>query len=237
MKRMMMMALVLFSTATMKAQTGENLEHTKWRLVEIKGGPAAVPSDVPPMLALERSSYQFAGCNLRTGKLRIEGQALIFTESARSTLKACAGTPEAVDAAFTRLAGGSAQFRLETNRLTLTGGGVDWVFQKEPLPSKNAKTKFIYVSAFTKDCTGVVPAKCLQVRESKDKPWTLEYSGIVGFEHVPGIEYRLRIKEDRVAHPPADAPSLIWYLDAVVEQTVVDRKAADEYLGSKKRLN
>ena len=76
--------------------------------------------------------------------------------------------------------------------------------------------------------------KCLQIRESKDQPWTLSYTNIVGFEHVPGIEYRLRIKEDRVPHPAADAPSVIWYLDMVVEQTVVDRKAADEYEASKK---
>jgi len=72
------------------------------------------------------------------------------------------------------------------------------------------------------------------VRESKDKPWGLEYSGIVGFEYVPGIEYYLRIKEDSVAHPLPDAPSLVWYLDAIIGQSVVDRKAADEYLKSQK---
>lgn len=221
---------MLFSVAPMMVQTGpKDLEHTKWRLVEIKGGQA-VPSDVPPTLFVERGTYGFAGCNLSSGKLRAEVRTLTFAELAHSTLKACAPTLEAVDAAFARLAAGSPRYRVETNRLTLIGkGGTAWVFEQEPLPSKNAKTKFIYVAAFTKDCTGVVPAKCLQVRESKDKPWTLEYSGIVGFEHVPGIEYHLRIKEDRVAHPLADAPSVVWFLDAVIGQSVVDRKAVVDF--------
>jgi hypothetical protein len=128
----------------------------------------------------------------------------------------------------------SPTFLLAEDRLTLTAGdGAHWIFQREPLPSKDAKTKFIYVAAFTKDCMGVGPMTCLQVRDSKDQPWTLHYSGIVGFEHVPGIEYRLRIKEDRIAHPAADSSAVVWHLDAIVEQSVIDRQAADGYLASK----
>jgi len=227
--------ILLIAAGAMSQTRPKDLEHTRWRLVERKGNQATVPSGIAFTLTLEQSSYQFSGCNLLSGKLRIEGQKLIFTEPASSTRKACTATVEAVDVSFARLAGGSPRYRIEKDRLTLEAeGGAGWVFQKEPLASKDAKTKFIYVAAFTKDCTGVVPMKCLQVRESKDQPWSLEYSGIVGFEHVPGIEYYLRIKEDRVARPLADAPSLVWYLDAVIGQSVVDRKAADEYLSSQK---
>jgi heat shock protein HslJ len=125
--------------------------------------------------------------------------------------------------------------RLDGDRMTLTGDGkAAWVFKREQMASKNATTKFIYVAAFTKDCMGVAPMKCLQVRGSKDQPWGLEYSGVIGFEHVPGIEYRLRIKEDKVEHPVADAPSVLWFLDAVIEQHVVDRAAADAYEAAKR---
>ena len=201
----------------------------------MKGSPAVVPSEITFTLLVKDGLYHFSGCNMFSGKLRIQHETLILTKPARSTRKACSGNVEAVDAAFTRLAAGIPQYHIEADRLTLTTEGAPiWVFEKEPLPSKTAKTKFIYVSAFTKDCAGMVRTKSLQVRESKNQPWTLEYSGIVGFEHVPGIEYRLRIKEDRVAHPMPDAPSLIWYLDAVTEQTVVDRSAVDEYVKAKK---
>ena len=76
--------------------------------------------------------------------------------------------------------------------------------------------------------------KCLQVRESKDEPWMLNYTRVIGFEHVPGIEYRLRIKEDKVEHPVTDGPSVLWFLDAVIGQTVVDRAAAEAYEAGKK---
>ena len=229
------MVMLITVTRAMPQPGPSDIQHTKWRLVEMKGGQAVVPSETTFTLLVEGSLYHFSGCNMSSGKLRIQHETLILTKPARSTRKACSGNVEAVDGAFTRLAAGAPQYHIETNRLTLTAEGANiWVFQKEPLPSKTAKTKFIYVSAFTKDCTGMVRAKCLQVRESKNRPWSVEYSGIVGFEHVPGIEYRLRIKEDRVAHPMPDAPSLIWYLDAVIEQTVVDRTAADEYLDAKK---
>lgn len=129
-----------------------DIQHTKWRLVEIKGGQVVVPSETTFTLLVEESLYHFSGCNVFSGKLRIQHETLILTKPTRSTRKACSGDVEAVDAAFTRLAAGIPQYHIEANRLTLTQEGATiWVFQKEPLPWKTAKTKFIYVSAFTKD--------------------------------------------------------------------------------------
>ena len=151
-------------------------------------------------------------------------------------MKACVPEVQEVDSAFVKALMAKPAVQLEGDQLTLTADdGAQWLFHKEPLPSRAATTRFIYVAAFTKDCTGAGPMQCLEIRESKDQPWTLSHINIAGFEHVPGIEYRLRIKEDQVPHPAADAPSVTWYLDMVVEQTVVDRKAADEYEASKKQ--
>jgi len=104
-----------------------------------------------------------------------------------------------------------------------------WVFAREPLPSPNATTRFIYVGPFLKDCTGTAPMKCLEVRDDNSQPWRLHYARIIGFEPVPGIEYRLRLKEDHVARPAADASAVVWYLDSIIEQKVVDREAAEQY--------
>ena len=62
---------------------------------------------------------------------------------------------------------------------------------------------------------------CLQVREQESDPWQLHYSGIADFEPQPGIEYRLRIIEEKVKNPPADGSSIRWTLDQVIEQRVV----------------
>jgi hypothetical protein len=187
-------------------------------------------------LLFEGGKYFLTGCNQKSGSYQAARRKLVVPGPEQTTRKACPEEARQVDEALSRLFPGKPTYRLDADHLMLVGGdGAQWVFEKEALPSKQATTKFVYVSANTKACSGVAPMMCLQVRDSKDQPWRLHYGGIQGFEHVPGIEYRLRIKEDRLAHPAADAPSSVWYLDATVEQTVVDLKAADQYEAKKVR--
>ena len=80
-----------------------------------------------------------------------------------------------------------------------------------------ARGKLIYVSAETKPCVGVGPMTCLQVCEKPGDPWSLHYHGIEGFAPKSGIAYRLLIIEERVKNPPADAPSVRWVLDKIME--------------------
>jgi heat shock protein HslJ len=233
-----LISALFFAAAAAKPQSSDAsiLEHTKWKLVEMNGSRPALPDEVAFTITFEGNSYLLSGCNLVSGRLRIERERLVFVGPARSTKKACAGGVEAPDAAFVRLTSANPTYRIDQDRLILVSqSGTRWVMAKEPLASKNAKTKFIYVAAAKRDCVGMFPTKCLQIRESKAEPWTLLYWGIEGFEYVPGIEYRLRIKEDQVPRPVPDQASVVWYLDAVIEQSVVDRAAADEYLRSKKR--
>jgi heat shock protein HslJ len=235
-KTVISVVTLLISSGMVIGQNPEEqkMDHTKWRLVELSQPPLKIPARTAFMLTFEGDFYSFSGCNLLSGKFRSEQQRIVSAAPVRSTRKACPDDIQAFDAAFSRLLAAGPKFQRTGKSLTLTdSNGAKWVFAEEPLLSKNAKTKFIYVAAFTKNCTGAVPMKCLQVRESKSQPWRLHYSGIRGFEHVPGIEYRLRIKEDRIDHPPADSSAISWYLDAVIEQSVVDRKAADEYCASK----
>jgi heat shock protein HslJ len=60
---------------------------------------------------------------------------------------------------------------------------------------------------------------CLQVRESSDASWTLLYDAIVGFDYEPGFLYEIRIQEEAVANPPADASSIRRTLVSILSKT------------------
>lgn len=78
----------------------------------------------------------------------------------------------------------------------------------------------MYIAAEQVDCVGVVPMKCLQVKESKDDNWTYFYSAIDGFSYESGYEYELLIKKTKVSDPvPADASSIQYHLIKVLKKT------------------
>ncbi|OHX21862.1 META and DUF4377 domain-containing protein [Chromobacterium sphagni] len=157
-----------------------------------------------------------AGCNgmfgpatLEDGKLRAEHLA--------STMMMC--PPEAMqrDAKLSRQLEAGMAASLDGQRLTLSDGKDALVFERQP----QGETKFIYVAPERKACVSVAPMQCLQVRADKSKAWELHYGEIEGFKPEPGVAYRLRIKEINVDNPPADAASIRWVLDQVIEQEVI----------------
>lgn len=81
--------------------------------------------------------------------------------------------------------------------------------------------KTIYVASETMPCVGVAPQDCLQIRESPDAEWQLFYDQIEGFTFDPGFEYELRVREEQVENPPADAASLRLVLIEEVSRTAV----------------
>lgn len=82
---------------------------------------------------------------------------------------------------------------------------------------ENEKT-FI-IGSETADCTGVMPMKCLQVKEKPTESWTVFYSNIEGFTYEPGYEYVLKVKTERIANPPADGSSIRYILVRQVSKT------------------
>jgi heat shock protein HslJ len=192
------------------AQT-DALDNTKWKLDPAKGKAT---------LQFQNGRWAAKGCNNMSGPYRIEGSRIAGGQG-MSTMMGCPPALEELDRVLMNLMSKNESFVIEGDVLILKASGGEWRFSKEPMPSKEAVTKFIYVASETKDCTGVGPMTCLQIREDKDGPWRLFYGNIIGFEREPGIEYRLRIKEDKVTNPAADQASVIWYLDMVVEQRAV----------------
>jgi Domain of unknown function (DUF4377) len=66
-------------------------------------------------------------------------------------------------------------------------------------------------------CQGVAPMLCLQVRSTPGAAWQAHYGEIEGFNWQVGVEYVIRVRELPVANPPADAPSLRWVFQEVLE--------------------
>ncbi|KAI9020338.1 hypothetical protein DFJ74DRAFT_123140 [Hyaloraphidium curvatum] len=67
----------------------------------------------------------------------------------------------------------------------------------------------LYVGSELKDCTGMMPMKCMQVRDDPSKPWLNFFGDIRNFTYEPGFVYTLRVEKTRVPNPPADGSSII----------------------------
>jgi len=86
-------------------------------------------------------------------------------------------------------------------------------------PAGGPVEKTIYVGPRQVDCVGVAPQKCLLIKENPEDDWTMYYDSIQGFDYEPGYEYELRITEEEIENPPADASSIRWTLVELVSKT------------------
>lgn len=197
---------------------GTPLDSTMWKLIETRNPDFAVPKEASVLVSFSATHLAIRGCNTLRAAYQSSG-GKITAGPILSTRKACPGASGKLDNALGTLLT-TARYRIVGDQLNLTGtDGHEWSFIRMPVPSRDARTRFIYVAAQTKDCTaGTARLKCLQVRDTRDQPWRLSYNPIIGFDHEAGIEYRLRIKEDTRANAPADASSVVWYLDTIIEE-------------------
>ena len=79
--------------------------------------------------------------------------------------------------------------------------------------------KTVYVGPYLVPCVGVGPQECMLIREDPAGDWTMFYDRIQGFDYEEGFDYRLRVVEEAVENPPADASSIRWTLVEVEEKT------------------
>lgn len=208
-----------------KGQPATALGAQHWDLIEWTG--QTLPAGKSLRLDFDAQNGRFSSattCNRVMGGYTAKGASIRLggkDGGFASTLMACPEPAMKMEQAYVQALGAVTGYRLDGGQLVLTAAdGVTLTYQAAHKPAANAPRKFIYVSAETKPCTGVAPMTCLQVRDKESDPWTLHYSGIEGFTPEPGIEYRLRIIEEKVDNPPADASSIRWTLDQVIEQRV-----------------
>lgn len=98
----------------------------------------------------------------------------------------------------------------------------------EALYQTQGETIFLEISPETKQCTGVAPQTCLQVKEIKyaengvktqvDKDWTLFYDKIEGFEHRSDERQVIRVKRYALKNPAADQSKYAYVHDMTIER-------------------
>ena len=111
------------------------LDHTKWRLTKVTKTELAIPAAAKFTVTFESSQYMFSGCNLISGKFRLEAGKLIATGPGRSTMKACPPEIQEVDGAFVKMLTSKPTVHLEGDQLALAADdGGQWTFHREPMP-------------------------------------------------------------------------------------------------------
>ncbi|WP_101925533.1 MULTISPECIES: META and DUF4377 domain-containing protein [Luteimonas] len=125
----------------------------------------------------------------------------------------------------------------EAPRLTLTGADGDVLtFAGTPTPAtrygSDGTQVFLEVAPQRVACNHpLIPDhRCLQVREvaygddgvqTTTGDWEPLYQDIDGYTHEPGVRNVLRLQRFEVRDPPADAPSVAYVLDTVIESETV----------------
>ncbi|HEY0502740.1 MAG TPA: META and DUF4377 domain-containing protein [Lysobacter sp.] len=218
-----------------------------WDLVDATDGKrqpigALLPNpDKPLRLGFADGRLQVRnGCNHIGGDYRLDGATLKTTLA--QTLMACEDRRLMdADAAITARLEAAPTLQLDDGEpptLTLlTAAGDVLVFNgvatSETRYGGPGTRMFLEVAAQREPCSHpLIPnMQCLQVRERKYDAqglvvgtlgeWQPLYQEIEGFEHVPGQRNVVRVNRYEIKHPPADAPSVAYVLDMVVESEIV----------------
>lgn len=182
------------------------------------------------------------GCNHVGAQYAIKGAQLEVKEF-QTTLMACQDPRlMQMDAAISEQLQGRNTFAIEGDasqprlRLTTAAGNtlnLSGEATAETRYGGAGATVFLEVDAQRRACPHplIRDHQCLWVRErSYDangvalKPsdeWHFLYQDIEGYKHEAGIRNVVRVKKFQIKNPPADAPSVAYVLDMVVESEMV----------------
>lgn len=83
-------------------------------------------------------------------------------------------------------------------------------------------TEKIVIASRQGDCVGVMPQKCLLIKEKGSEDWTFFYDNIEGFNYEPGYEYVIEIKRDTIEAVAADRSSIKYVFVKEVSKTQKD---------------
>lgn len=183
------------------------------------------------------------GCNTQGTSWKIE-KGQIVTTDLTSTMMAC--PPELMQQeqfSSTLFAKRHIPFVLNTqdsNKPTLTvmtATGQKVVFEGKMTAEAQYQTQaeviFLEIAPDTKQCSGVAPQACLQVREIKyaengvklttDQNWSLFYDKIQGFTHMPSERQVVRVKRYEIKNPAADQPKYAYVQDMIIERETMQK--------------
>ncbi len=184
------------------------------------------------------------GCNRQGGSYEVDAQDQLKVGNLRSTMMACDKPLMEADKAIGELLSKPQQARVEESappRLRLqsaSGEKSSWIGEATAQTRYGGpgETVFLEVAPQRVACNHpLIPNhQCLQVREIryadngvKQSPpgeWQPLYEGIEGFEFVEGERKVLRLKKFKRDPAPADASSVAYVLDMVVESEIAPAK-------------
>jgi len=81
------------------------------------------------------------------------------------------------------------------------------------------------VNYYTEECQGIILQQCYLVQEGDaigGTNWELFYDPILGFEFEAGYVYDLDVTVTKVDNPPADASSLKYSLNRIIQKIKKD---------------
>ncbi|WP_052190705.1 META and DUF4377 domain-containing protein [Chitinibacter sp. ZOR0017] len=201
------------------AESKPLLLNGEYELVSLKQAGKAIKLD-----AKQRPSLQvgedgrvsgFAACNHFHGELQANPLKI---GPLATTRMMCAPVQMQVETAYLQVLQGAEQLQMHKKGQVLRvkdGQGGELRLQRTPA----VRTAELWVGPETKPCSaGVMKMDCLQVKTSATGEWENFYNSIAGFQPEAGKSYRLKVKIEKVANPPADASNLRYSLIKVLEQ-------------------
>ncbi|WP_373975419.1 META and DUF4377 domain-containing protein [Chitinibacter sp. SCUT-21] len=208
MKKIIVLASALVGIAHAATPQAQTSWLGDYELIEFKSAGQSVnlPNHKPITLSLSRGGKVtgFSGCNQFQSAIKASPLAMGMIASTR---KMC---PEPImqfeHNYLAALEGLTAIERNADKQLVVsTANNQQLIFKM----STKAVEKVIWVGPEKKDCVaGVMKTQCLQYKTSANGQWMNFYGAIDGFEWEQGKSYKLKIRQEKIANPPADASSL-----------------------------
>ncbi len=206
-------AALLAACATPAPHSAPTTE-SRWNMTHASFGTPG--GGVTPTLEFRGGRiYAHSGCNRASGNYQDRGSRLAI-DALMSTRMACHDALNQFEIRYYKLLSANPVYRIDSDTLTVTAGGESARFTR----ARSLISRIIEVAPMRVDCIGVAKMGCLQWREKPDEPWRRHYGEIAGFTHRAGTTYRLRIREEPVSNPPADAPSVRWVLEQVLQERI-----------------
>ncbi|MFM7572720.1 MAG: META domain-containing protein [Snowella sp.] len=200
------------------------LENTSWQLMAT--GQSLPQTEKPITLTFSENNRLAgsSGCNRYMGSFKVTGNQFDVKSPLASTRMACPETLMKREQEFLQALSAAKRYQINDKgelEIQYGSGTGNNVLRFSPTKTSKVIEKIVYVNGRTVPCTGVAPQQCLQIKESMKDDWTLLYQGIKGFKHEQGYVYRLRVREEIIANPPADGSSREWVLVDVLEKVAM----------------
>ncbi|XZG69386.1 DUF4377 domain-containing protein [Chitinibacteraceae bacterium HSL-7] len=214
MKKLLISTLMMGMAMSVQARSLLDGDYVIERAVA--GSQSVLPSDDKVALNIAGNKVSgFSGCNRFMGEVTYRDGTIKMGPLA-GTRRACLNadanrTEQTVLAAL----GAASRFALDqTNGAVVLRGLAGELVTLKRAP----EVETWEIAPDTKPCSaGAGRMDCLQVRKPGAQAWQFHYFGIDGLTKEAGVGYVVKVRQERIDNPPADAPDRRWVLVEVLE--------------------